>query len=345
MEKKEPWTRMSTLVEYKRLLFNMGVDPSDLLLRAGISPVKAERPTERLSLRSFAELINLTSRHVGDPLFGARLGMTISAQHLGAVGCLITLAPTLRHAIAGAGRYLRIFNEGPSVTLSVSDKTANVAYRLPPIPEVDQRQHCEYVVAACLRLIRFILGEHWQPDRVTLGHDLRVPLSAYEARFGAPIEVRSVSLSPMISFPSNILDWPNQLADPEAHAALERHLAEQLRIGQSSEDLLALMRHEISRRLLGGESDVTVATIAKSLGFSVRTLQRRLFERNTSFDELVDDIRKDWARRYLEDERLTISDIAYLLGYGELSSFTRAFQRWTGDTPRDYRRAMISNVA
>jgi len=343
--RREPSTRMSILVEYVRVMADTGVDPDEMIQRAGISLRKAQKPTERLPLRQLAQLINITSQRLGDPLFGAQMGIQVRPLHLGALGSLITLAPTLGSAIAGAGRYLRVFNDGPSASLCIDQSTAVFAYKLPVLPDVDQRQHAEYVIAACLRMIRGVIGENWTPDEVVLGHELRVRRADYEARYKAPVVSRPTGGAPRLRFPAATLNTPNRLADPSGHAALERHLAEQLRLGHSSEDLLALLRHEISRRLLGGESQVSVAAIAKALGYSVRTLQRRLQERQTSFDELVDETREHWARHYLEDERMTISDAAYLLGYGELSSFTRAFHRWAGESPRDYRRRLRKAIA
>ncbi len=336
--RREPSTRMSTLVEYRRAVANTGLNADELIQRAGISLRRAQKPTEKLPLRQLAELINITSQRLGDPLFGVKMGVQVTPLHLGALGSLITLAPNLGAAIAGAARYLRVFNDGPSVSLTIDQSTAVFTYRLPELPDVDQRQHCEYVIAACLRLIRGVVGDGWVPDQVVLGHKFRVRQSDYESRLGSPVVCRPSGGAPSLRFPADVLEAPNRLADPTAHAALERHLAEQLRLGHSSQDLLPLLKQEISRRLLGGEDQVSVSSVAKALGYSVRTMQRRLQERQTSFDELVDDIREQWARRYLEDERLTVSDVAYLLGYGELSSFTRAFHRWAGESPRDYRR-------
>lgn len=343
--KREPFTRISMLVDFQRIVSNAGLSPREMMVQAGVPMDRLDKPTERLPLRVLADLINIASDKVGDPLFGIRLGMQLSPQSLGAVGVLVTLAPTLRSAIAGAGRYLRLFNNGPSLSLTIDRSTAIVTYNIPQLGDVDSRQYSECAIAGCVRLIVGVLGEGWAPDRVVLAHDFRVPKHQYESRYGTSVESRPGNIGPSLLFPVEALDFANQLTDPLAHAALERHLAEQLRIGHSSEDLLELLRHEISRNLLGGEKQVTVSVIAESLGFSVRTLQRRLFDKNTSFDELVDDIRQVWARQYLDDERLTVSDVAYLLGYSELSSFTRAFHRWTGDSPTDYRRARGRAVA
>ena len=343
--RQEPYTRMSTLIDLSRVLRNTGLDAEPILAGAGVPPGRPMRPTDRVPLRVLTKAIELASERAGDPLLAVRLGLRISPRSLGAVGTLITLAPNLRAAIGSATRYLRLFNVGPSLSLSVDGPEATCTYRIPALDGCDARHYAEFAIAGCLAYIAEVVGKEWRPSGIRLPHDLRAPKPHYEALFGASVVARPGTRGPSILFPADALELVNQLSDIAGHAALERHLAEQLRLGSSSEDLILLLRQEISRALLVSDAPVTVASIAGTLGFSVRTLQRRLADHRTSFDELVDDVRREWAARYLEDQRLTISDTAYLLGYSEVSSFTRAFQRWTGESPSDYRRARAHAVA
>jgi AraC-like DNA-binding protein len=103
-------------------------------------------------------------------------------------------------------------------------------------------------------------------------------------------------------------------------------------------DLVVDVERAIGRALDRGQSP-EVGVIAAQLAMSERTLQRRLGERSTKFAEVVDRVRRSWAERYLADDRLAIGEIAFLLGYGDVSNFHRAFRRWTGLTPAGFRDA------
>ena len=139
-----------------------------------------------------------------------------------------------------------------------------------------------------------------------------------------------------IAIHKRVFDLPLRRPDPSLFAYLERHarsLESQLRDDHS---LTERVRQCLVERLRDGEPEQR--EIARLLGLHERTLQRRLRAEQTTFAQLLDSVRSELARMFLGDPRLAVFEIAYLLGFSEPSAFQRAFRRWTGQTPREYRR-------
>lgn len=134
-------------------------------------------------------------------------------------------------------------------------------------------------------------------------------------------------------------DWARPLvgANPRLRATLEAHALELAREASLARSFGAKVRAEIAQLLREGEP--RVADVAQRLGMTARTLQRRLQDEELGFTTLVDEARLDLARRYLADESLTIAEVSFALGYSEPSAFTRAFKRWSGSAPAEYRES------
>jgi AraC-like DNA-binding protein len=123
--------------------------------------------------------------------------------------------------------------------------------------------------------------------------------------------------------------------DPALYGFLEEHALEALASRPKTDDLIDKLRYLVRDALKQGEPNIE--RLATRMHMSGRTLQRRLADLKTSFQDVLDGVRFDLARAYLRDERLDISQVAYLLGYSELRAFDRAFRRWAGLAPRDWR--------
>jgi AraC-like DNA-binding protein len=128
-------------------------------------------------------------------------------------------------------------------------------------------------------------------------------------------------------------------ADPQLLAAVERHLDAQL-AGDARGAWIEEVRRAMADALSHG--DPNVRAIGRRLGLSPRTLQRRLGESQASFQGLLAEVRRDLAEQYLRRPDLSIGEVGFLLGYADLSSFHRAFRRWSGNTPRERRRTLAS---
>ena len=134
-----------------------------------------------------------------------------------------------------------------------------------------------------------------------------------------------------IHFDKTILTAPVLSSDPGLLKALRFYLDDRLKVRSEKEDLVAKLRHLISSSLVNGVPDQK--RIAEQLGMSARTLQRRLRDNEVVFADLLDEIRCAIAQDYVSHSEFSLTDVSMMLGYGELSSFSRAFKRWTGSSP------------
>ena len=131
---------------------------------------------------------------------------------------------------------------------------------------------------------------------------------------------------------------PQLAADPAMSSIMERHLSRLLRDLPPDETFAARVRHVLIEELRRGEP--TLDRLAARLRMSERTMQRRLSQQGTSLQALLDEVRHDLSLRHLGESRESIAEIAFLLGFSEVSAFHRAFKRWTGSTPGAYRQAL-----
>jgi AraC-like DNA-binding protein len=181
---------------------------------------------------------------------------------------------------------------------------------------------------------RQLTGVEWAPLAVHFQHPSPPDQTEYQRIFRAPVHFSQPENSLLVA--RAVLDLPNRRADPELCRYLQRH-ADTL-LAQYARP--ATFVDQVRRHVLEGlrQQDVNVARLARQIGVSPRTMHRRLQEHGTSYQTLLDTVRYDLARSYLGERHLAIDEVAFLLGFAETSAFYRAFKRWTGMTPGEYRR-------
>jgi AraC-like DNA-binding protein len=179
-----------------------------------------------------------------------------------------------------------------------------------------------------------VTGTDWTPREVCFQHDAPPDIQEHERIFRAPVKF-NMPVSKLV-FDQALLQLPLIEADPVLSAVLDRHAEELLaklpRRGGLTDEVRALLRQAIN----GG--DPSLEAVSQQLNLSPRTLQRKLKDEHTSHQDLLDEMRRDLSVRYLREPEMAICEVAYLLGFSEPSAFHRAFRRWTGTTPREYRR-------
>jgi AraC-like DNA-binding protein len=186
--------------------------------------------------------------------------------------------------------------------------------------------------------LRSATGTSWTPREVWFQHAPPENTSEHRRIFRAP--VRFAQVSNELFFHRSLLDVPIARADLGLCTVLDRH-AEELLAKFSAQgrpqNVVDQVRQILSIALRGGDPGLEAS--ARQLRMSARTLQRKLNEKGTSHQDLLDEMRRELSMRYLQEPEVAICEVAYLLGFSESSAFHRAFRRWTGTTPRDYRRA------
>lgn len=274
--------------------------------------------------------------HPHEPL-GARYAALWSVDALGVVGYLVRHAANGHRALALTLRFSRladpflrvaIVRDGDRHTVTIDHEPRVVAMVEP----------MEMLVLATVRMAISLVRDDVQPMEVCFRHAARHPRSAYADLVGAEVPIRFGAPFDGVSFATSLLDLPLRAADPRIASYLERHAEELLqRVLDETAPLEERVRHAIEAALPSGAA--SAREVARSLGLSVRSLQRALTERGLTFSREVDAARHARALVLLRRPQLTVAEVAFMLGYADSRVFHRSFRRWTGLTPTEYRRA------
>jgi AraC-like DNA-binding protein len=273
-----------------------------------------------------------------DPALGLRVAWAAPAGALHVVGHLLVNCPTMRDAIAQFFRYSSLILDGTRWELQEEEEEARFVYaqQLVVAPE-NARFDAEFCLALVLKLGFQLIGAEPPPTWVSFRHAAPPYAAAYAPIFGG--DVRFGESANQIVFKRKYLDVVQLHRDETVRDVLRRR-AEELLAERTSDDRLAERIDTLLR------SDVDLAAIdlghlAQRLGTSPRSLQRRLRERGVSLTALYETAKKDVACSALDGAHVSIKDLAYRLGFSEPSAFHRAFKRWTGTTPAEYRRRAL----
>ncbi|MDP2226467.1 MAG: AraC family transcriptional regulator [Moraxellaceae bacterium] len=289
------------------------------------------RCTEAFAARLFEEAAVLLE----DGTLGLHVGETIRPGHYGVLGYVLMNCATLGEALDYLLRYqtLVIALKGGFGILAEEECLVVCS---PPDEEWPMRQLAEFNLAACISFMRWVTGHHGSPQRIDFNYPAPPDLAEYRRLFGC--ELRFDQPCYRLVLPLAWLRMPLIRPDAGMRAAMLRLAEQQLLSLPRGDDVLSNARSVIARGL--SEGPVDLAGVAERLSIGARTLQRALQANGSSFSGLIDDVRQELAKRYLADTTLTVIDAAFLLGFSEQSAFQRAFKRWTGLTPGDYRRRL-----
>jgi AraC-like DNA-binding protein len=311
----------------------VGVDPDPLLARAGLTKRQVLDRHARIMVRHQIAFLNLVARAVEDPFLGFHLAPDL--RELGLLYYVVASADTFGGAWRAGARYTSLVNEGVSLSYVEGEKI-DLTFDYIGVPRHVDRHQIEFCMAALLRLCRQLTGRKLVPSRIAFIHHRNDVASELSTFFGCKVEFGS-RLDRM-TFDTSVRDVPMTDADPYLNELLteagEEALAGRPRPPGS---FRSAVENATVRRLPHGEA--SASEIARTLGMSRRTVARRLAAEGATFSDVLEALRGDLARRYLADRGLSISQVAWLLGYQEVSGFTHAFKRWTGRTPRQARGA------
>lgn len=311
-----------------------GVATADLVERLGLDADGPIDPTRMVSAAAyydfFADLVDRDPDSLALPL---RIGATMQSNDFGAFGLAWKSAPNLRGSYARSERYGHVL--GTAETYSVEAAPAGLYFSLDKAGDgrLGMLLSNEASMAAVVAISREVSTQDFAPLAVHFRHAPRGDTAVYEAHFGCPVLFGSGRDALLVSEES--IDAPNRLGDETIAAFFDRHLEQQLAARAEETTLERRVRRAVANVL--SEGLPTVSSIASGLAMSERTLQRRLAEQGHSFQSVVDSARRDLAHRLLAETDYSLSEIAFLTGFTEQSSFTRAFKRWAGQTPRSYR--------
>ena len=319
----------------RRLLELHGLDALGIARQAGVDLAAIPAPGERIEVDKIDSILGVAIPRIGDPAFGLVAARCWHPSELGVLGYAWLSSSTLRTGLERAVRYSRLVGERGVTEIDDVRQGLRVRFwarRGNPAVAPVAAVFVDIIMALLLDLCRMNAGASLRPAAATLRRRKPGPADAYERFFGCPVQFGAEENTFVLS--ARDADRPLPSANRQLAATFDRMLTEELaRLDKS--DVVSRCRAAVLEQLSSGEA--TAEAAAKRLHMSPRTLQRKLAEANTTYLQMVDDARKDLALRYVEDPRRSVTDITFSLGFSQPSAFTRAFRRWTGLSPRDYR--------
>ena len=309
-----------------------GYDAAPILSAVGLDDATLAETDSLVPTSLAMTLLSRAVEHTGDVNIGLHLAEHAELGSFDVHFYAMASSPTLGAAYERLCRYQRLIHETSRVDLEVGDATAILRHQLAggrPAP----RQTAEFLVAAWVRAGRVVTGMEWTPKDVHFAHAAPPDTSEHARFFGTT--VRFGMRANALVLPARLLDTPCTRADPALVAVLDRYAAGRLEQAPRTNSVADRVRTVLHDELRGGEP--AAARLAARLKMSVRSLNRLLAAEGTSYQELLDAIRRELAERYLASDHLSIGEVGFLLGFSELSSFHRAFKRWTGRTPAQFR--------
>jgi AraC-like DNA-binding protein len=301
--------------------------------QAGVTLEEARDPSVWLEVRTQIKLLELAAKELQDELLGFRLARSFDLREIGLLYYVIASSERLEDALRNAERYSRIMNEGVHLRFSLQDRSATIALDYVNVDRDADRHQIEFWLVTLVRICRQVTDGRLAPSRLTMKHFRDGTPAEFRTFFGSDVEFGADGDA--ISFPAPLASLPLVGHDDCLNELLRRYAEEALARSPQQRATLRYRVEEILPKLLP-HGRAAALEVARRLGMSSRTLSRKLGDEGTCFAEILDQLRAALAKRYL-NEKLPVSEIAWLLGYREVSSLTHAFKRWTGTTPRQFR--------
>jgi AraC-like DNA-binding protein len=316
-------------------LESAGVPVAPLLKRVGLTRELIAKPDERLSVQSQIRLLDEAAIALKDDCLGLTLARDFDLREIGLLYYVMASSQTLGEALKRLARYSKVTNEALVFGYREGNRLI-ITLSYSGVPRHSDRHQIEFCMFAVLRICRVLTGHNLVPRQFSISHyrsggtaemarfvGTKVEFGADTDEFALNIEARELPLTHPDPYLNKLL-----LKDCEAALAHRKGVVSKLR---------TRVENAISSSLPHGR--VLVEDVARSLGMGERTLARQLSDEGLNFTEILQQLRHDLAVRYLDDRKLHVSKIAWLLGFHEVSAFTHAFKRWTGQTPRQVRTA------
>lgn len=320
-------TTANTLVNY---LAQKGLSKAALEEALAFDLETLNGPDTTMPLSLYCRLWDIAIDHTGDHLLGLRLAQNPNNIEMSLVSHVFFNSQNLKEGLKHYIRYYALINESVSVQLSIKDNKAMVSY-LCNDPSHYCVQDVEHSLALSVMRIKDYLSGDISLDEVHFQHPCH-SLKAFEKFFGCPVYFNQKTSA--LVFKSKYLDYVFPQKSTNLFNFLTGHLEPLLKKIKKKTTLSDQVTRLIHKSLSEGKYDAE--NISSELHMSRHTLYRKLKSEGVSFHELVDNVRKNKALELIQKKQHTLSEIAFLLGFSELSSFSRAFKKWTGSSPNNY---------
>jgi len=274
----------------------------------------------------------VAARELGDPSFGLRFGRSLTLRDLDLLGYICLNSATFGDLLHNIQRYARVFSDGTRPSLVRDGDTVALVQNILDPKVLGLTQWVELTQSFNAHIRAALIGSDSTAVAVELVHARVGPESEYLKALGAPVRFEAGRTATIM--PADVMTAAIDTADDRLLAILKQHAEEVLERQTFGGDIRHAVQRLIAPRLQSGEP--TIDSVARDLGMSSRTLARRLSEHGVTYRDLLTDLRRELAVRYLSDRCHSSAQIAYLLGFTDASTFSHAFKRWTGRPPSRY---------
>lgn len=317
-------------------LRNEGFPVDQLLIKAGIREEKLDAIDGKIPFLHISKLFEGASEITGDDCFGLHFAQTREPRDGGLISYLGLSSPNLLESIRIQARYRQLWTNAMDLDISRLESEGRIAWSYLSPSSVKLQQHLEWDAALFFQTYRMLTNRRLAPVALKFFHQRKSGVSEFNAYFGCDVEFGALKNEvylkisdlhlPLITADDNLLNILRDYADEviKKHSEPIPTIVE--RVERSAVELLA-------------RGEAKQPKVASMLGMSSRTLARRMAATGETFASVIERLRSDLAQAYLRESDLGMAEIAFLLGYSEVSSFNHAFRRWTGSSPGRFRES------
>jgi AraC-like DNA-binding protein len=292
---------------------------------------------EPIDLGSYVRMLELAAVDTGNDNFGLWFGQQFKPEMLGLIGAVAIASPNLGSGLASMARFFPYHQQATHTAFVCQGQWARLEYRIIDGGIVDRRHDAELTLGMFVNVLRHCLGATWTPEAIHFEHPRPSEFREHQQAFGAPVHFGQRT--------NALIFRSDRLGQPMPQGCLHRanaYCQELLRIS-SNTGVLSLLDH-VKGEIRSGLPDgvPAIETVADAIGMPRWTLQRRLGNHGLSFSDAIDLVRRELAERHIRQVFVPVSDISHVLGYSELSAFSRAFRRWFGVSPQRFRAGVVA---
>ena len=319
---------LQTIADGLRVL---GLDPSPILVRLDLVDV-LRNPDARVPGDKAYALWAEAVRATGDENIGLQLAGALEPGTFGVLDYAMRNAATLADAFEVSCRYSNLVHTNAAVWMRTDSQCTWLAYTLRE--SVSMRQAAEFFVATWLVMSRDVVRKHVVPTEVRFQHAKPRNIANHKRLFGTD-NIQFLATANELAIPAQVAHQALPKSDAKLAILLNRYAAQLSLDVANPDDFLGQVRHAITHAMRTGTA--SRSDVADALGISERTLVRHLGHFGTTYRVIINEVRTNLAKRHLLDSTLSVAEVAFLVGFSDQSSFTRAFKRETGTTPAEFR--------
>jgi AraC-like DNA-binding protein len=323
---------------FREFMLRNGGATENVLSRAGLEEDQLSDINRPLDLGSYVHMMELAAEDTGNDNFGLWFGQQFKPEMLGLIGAIAIASPTLGAALGNLARLFPYHQQATHTAFTRQGELMSLEYRIIDGGIVERRHDAELTLGMLVNVLRHCLGTNWAPEEIHFEHPKPGEWRQHSQAFSAPVYFGQHTNA--LIFRDDRLH--QRMPQGDLHKA--NSLCDELVKISGGIGILSLLDHvkgEIRSRLPDGIP--YVETIADAVGMQRWTLQRRLADYGLSFSGAIDLVRRELAARHIRQRYVSILEMSDILGYSELSAFSRAFRRWFGVSPQKYRGKLFAS--